>query len=210
VYELREKLSEGGELFTFILDSDRSNLTKLLQEIEDWLYEEGEDCNRQVYQDKLSDLKSKGEPIQMRRLEFELRPPVMEDFQRSLQLGMKAVEQLRANHPLYAHLTVEDVTKVEQTVTASYQWLELTRQKMSTAVRHLTPPITVAQIRQEKANYEGIINPILNKPPPKAPSPPKDESNSKEGGVEQKDQANAEQTNATPAAADSAEKMDCS
>lgn len=94
VYELRGKLS-SDELAPFVVDSDRDHLIRQLDDMENWLYEEGEDCNRQVYQDKLSELKSKGEPIQLRRVEFELRPAVVEDFAGALQLGNKFLEQYR-------------------------------------------------------------------------------------------------------------------
>lgn len=95
VYELRGKLSSDDELAPYVLESDRTSLIKQLDEMENWLYEEGEDCNRQVYQDKLSELKSKGEPIQNRKVESEVRPIVIEHFAKSLQLTSKAVEQMR-------------------------------------------------------------------------------------------------------------------
>jgi heat shock protein len=178
VYELRGKLSSDDELAPYILDSDRSALIKHLDDMENWLYDEGEECNRQVYQDKLAELKSKGEPIQNRKIEFELRPFVIEDFAKSLQLTMKALEQMKANDPKFAHLTDEDVKKVDQAFKQSYQWLEQTRQKSVNAPKHLAPPVTVAQIRQEKNEFESTVSPILNKPPPKAPSPPKEQQKS--------------------------------
>lgn len=95
MYELRGKLSSEDELAPFVLDSDRETLTRQLDDMENWLYEEGEDCNRQVYQDKLTELKSKGEPIQLRRLEHDLRPAIIEEYARALQLGNKVVEQFR-------------------------------------------------------------------------------------------------------------------
>lgn len=95
VYELRGKLSSEDELAPFVVEHDRETLVRQLDDMENWLYEEGEDCNRQIYQDRLNELKSKGEPIQQRRLEFDLRPAVMEDVWKSVQLGMKAVEQIR-------------------------------------------------------------------------------------------------------------------
>lgn len=57
VYELRGKLSSEDELATFVNDGDRNALTKQLDELETWLYEEGEDCTRQVYAEKLASLK---------------------------------------------------------------------------------------------------------------------------------------------------------
>ncbi|XP_057672716.1 heat shock 70 kDa protein 4 isoform X2 [Diorhabda carinulata] len=175
VYELRNKVGSDGEFAPFLLENDRNALVMQLDDMENWLYEDGEDCNKQVYLDKLQQLKSIGEPVQNRKIEYELRPMVMEDFGKSLQLCMKALELVRSKDPKYAHLTEEDYHKVEDAFKNSYQWLEQARSKLAVAAKHLPPPITVAQIRQEKSNFESCVNTILNKPAPKAPSPPKEE-----------------------------------
>lgn len=80
----------------------------------------------------------------------------------------------------YTHLTDEEVAKVDQAFQDCYRWLEQTRGKLAGAPKHLPPPITIAQIRQEKYNFDNTVNSILNKPPPKAPSPPKEEKQNAE------------------------------
>ncbi|KAK4886192.1 hypothetical protein RN001_002463 [Aquatica leii] len=192
VYELRGKLTSEDDLATFVLESDRDNLVRQLDDMENWLYEEGEDCNRQVYQDKLTELKNKGEPIQVRRLEFDLRPTIIEEFCRTLQLTDKIVHQFRAKDPKYAHITEEDMKKVDHAISQNLKWLEQIRSQLNSTPKYLPPPITIAQIRQERSNFENTVSPIINKPAPKPESPPKDaKENEKEGGdnTEQK-QAN--------------------
>ncbi|CAG4964811.1 unnamed protein product [Parnassius apollo] len=95
VYELRGKLSEGETLHDFVADEQRHRLVNQLDGLEQWLYDEGEDQNRQVYSDKLSELRTEGEPIKQRRLEFELRPGALDDYALSIQLTNKAVDQYR-------------------------------------------------------------------------------------------------------------------
>lgn len=175
VYELRGKLSSEEELATFVTDNDRSSLINQLDSMENWLYEDGEDCNRQTYCDKLIQLKTQGEPIQNRRNEFDLRPRVIEDYARSLQLAGKAADHMCQKDPKYAHITDEEVDKLMKTIHESHKWLEDSRIKLSTASRFVAPPITCAQIRQEHLNFEQTVMPIINKPIPKPPSPPKEE-----------------------------------
>lgn len=55
VYELRGKLSE--ELSAYVVEKDRSSLVEQLDQMENWLYEEGEECVKQVYMDKLGSLR---------------------------------------------------------------------------------------------------------------------------------------------------------
>ena len=57
VYDLRSKLLDDDQLATFVTDSDREEICRLLDETENWLYEEGEECQRQVYSDRLARLK---------------------------------------------------------------------------------------------------------------------------------------------------------
>lgn len=175
VYELRGKLSSEEDLASFITDSDRSHLINQLDSMENWLYEDGEDCNRQEYHDKLTTLKTQGEPIQNRRNEFDLRPTIMEDFARSLQLAGKAADQIRSKDPKYAHLTDEDINKLYNAIQEGGKWLEQTRVTLNSTSRYVAPPVTVQQIRTEHMNFEQTVNPILNKPIPKPPSPPKEE-----------------------------------
>lgn len=81
----------------------------------------------------------------------------------------------RSKDPKYAHLTQEDLKEVEKAYSHAYQWLEQARANSVNAPKHLPPPVTVAQIRQEKSSFENVVNAVVNKPPPKTSSPPKDE-----------------------------------
>lgn len=193
VYDLRNKVSSEEELGQYLLEADREQLVRLLDDMENWLYEDGEDCNKQVYIDKLSELKSRGEPVQQRKIEFEVRPSVLENFSRSLQLCSKALELIKNNDPKYAHLTDEDVNKVNHAYQDAFKWLEQARANLHNTPKHLPVPITVAQIRQEKSNFENAANSILSRPPPKAPSPPKDDK--KQAGDENSSEQKEQQQN---------------
>lgn len=46
--------------------ADKESLLSALTAMEDWLYDEGEDCGKSVYVAKLDELKKTGDPIEMR------------------------------------------------------------------------------------------------------------------------------------------------
>ncbi len=46
--------------------ADKDSLLSALTAMEDWLYDEGEDCGKSVYVAKLDELKKTGDPIEMR------------------------------------------------------------------------------------------------------------------------------------------------
>lgn len=57
VYDLRGKLCDDSQLSPFVTESDRKSLSEQLNDVVSWLYEDGEDCNRQIYADKLEQLR---------------------------------------------------------------------------------------------------------------------------------------------------------
>ncbi len=55
VYEMRDKIYTSLE--KYVKEDDRAKFSKLLDDTENWLYEDGEDENKNVYVTKLQDLK---------------------------------------------------------------------------------------------------------------------------------------------------------
>ncbi|KAL4703379.1 hypothetical protein ACJJTC_011168 [Scirpophaga incertulas] len=172
VYELRGKLSEGECLHDFVAEDQRSKLVNQLDALEQWLYDEGEDQNRQVYSDKLTELRTEGEPIKQRRLEFELRPGALDDLALSVQLVNKAVDLYKSGDMKYSHLSEADIQKVADAAKNAFNWLENARQALAQTPRYQQPPHTTHQIRQERQTLESTVNPIINKPKPKEKTPP--------------------------------------
>ncbi|KAI8529532.1 hypothetical protein RHMOL_Rhmol12G0232100 [Rhododendron molle] len=64
VYDMRNKLH--GIYQEFVTDPERKGLTAKLQEVENWLYEDGENKTKGVYVAKLEELKKQGDPIEER------------------------------------------------------------------------------------------------------------------------------------------------
>ncbi|KAG9460897.1 hypothetical protein GDO78_018864 [Eleutherodactylus coqui] len=93
VYEMRDKLS--GVYEKFVNEDDRNSFILKLEDTENWLYEDGEDQPKQVYIDKLTDLKNLGQPIQTRYQEFEDRPKAFEELGKQVQLYMKVINAFK-------------------------------------------------------------------------------------------------------------------
>nr|AKP54258.1 heat shock protein 4L [Liposcelis bostrychophila] len=186
VYDLRGKLTDDSQLANYVTDQDREGLSSQLNDMENWLYEEGEDCQRQVYNDKLDQLKKLGEPIKNRKIEADIRPTVFEDLARSIQQSYKIIDQYRNKDERYNHIPEEDILKAQQETERVGKWLDEKRAKAQSTPKYENPPVTVAQIRQEKQNFENIVAPIFNKPKPKpkneTPPAPAPEENQKATG----------------------------
>ncbi|KAJ1530561.1 hypothetical protein ONE63_005447 [Megalurothrips usitatus] len=184
VYELRGKLGAEDELGLYVAEADRAELCQKLDSMENWLYEEGEDCNRQVYVDQLTTLKKLGEPIKERRLEHELRPSAVEELRSALQLTRKALEQWRAGEEKYNHLQEEDMQRVQSSVDSAQRWLDDNSSALNPANKAQDPVIKVAAIREQKHSFVSVVNPIILKPKPKVEVvPPADNKDATDNGT---------------------------
>ena len=94
VYEAREKLS--GDLERFVSETDLDAIRKRLTETEDWLYGEGEDVSKQLYDERLKTISDLTAPIYDRFREAQLRPAAIEEFARVVNTIKKSIELYNA------------------------------------------------------------------------------------------------------------------
>ncbi|XP_066447321.1 heat shock 70 kDa protein 4 [Eleutherodactylus coqui] len=172
VYEMRDKLS--GVYEKFVNEDDRNSFILKLEDTENWLYEDGEDQPKQVYIDKLTDLKNLGQPIQTRYQEFEDRPKAFEELGKQVQLYMKVINAFKNKEEVYDHLDAADMEKVEKCTNEAMEWMN---NKMNLQMKqNLTaePVVKTKDIQAKTKDLTSTCNPIVCKPKPKV-EPPKEE-----------------------------------
>lgn len=172
VYDMRDKLH--GTLEKFVNESDRDMFSLKLEDTENWLYEDGEDQQKQVYIDKLAELKKLGQPIYERYMEAEERPKAFEELGRQIQLYMKIIESYKAKDEQYIHLDELEVTRVDKQVNDAMVWMNSKMNQQNSQDLTLDPVIKVGQIQAKIKELYSACNPVLSKPKPKV-EPPKEE-----------------------------------
>ncbi|XP_035598867.1 heat shock 70 kDa protein 4L-like [Oncorhynchus keta] len=177
VYDLRDKLCGIYEKYTTEEDSNR--LTLMLEDTENWLYEDGEDQDKQVYVDKLEDLKRFAQPVHDRHREQEDRPRAFEEMGKKIQLYMKAVELYKQKDERYQHLNAEEMRNVEKCLNESMAWINSKMNAQSQLTIAQDPVVKVADIISKIQELDEVCNPVVNRPKPKADdvSEENDESN---------------------------------
>ncbi|XP_061600348.1 heat shock 70 kDa protein 4L [Cololabis saira] len=164
VYDLREKLCGIYQKYTNEEDSNR--LTLMLEDTENWLYEDGEDQPKQVYEEKLEALKRLGQPIQERHRENEDRPRAFEQLGKKLQLYMKCVDSYRQKDERLVHLSAEEMSTVEKCVNESMGWMNNMMNAQSKLTVTQDPVVKVADIIAKIQEVEDVCYPIVNRPKP--------------------------------------------
>ncbi|KAM6120491.1 heat shock 70 kDa protein 4L isoform 1-T1 [Pterocles gutturalis] len=171
VYDFRDKLC--GVFEKFITEEDSNKLTLMLEDTENWLYEDGEDQPKQVYMDKLQELRKFGQPIQERYMEHEERPKVLNELGKKIQLLMKAVEAYKNKDEKYDHLDPAEMEKVEKYISEAMNWLNSKMNAQNKLSLTQDPVVKVAEILTKSKELDSFCNPIIYKPKPKT-EPPND------------------------------------
>uniref|UniRef100_A0AAQ5YI09 Heat shock protein 4a n=1 Tax=Amphiprion ocellaris TaxID=80972 RepID=A0AAQ5YI09_AMPOC len=172
VYDMRDKLH--GVLEKFVNETDRDSFSLKLEDTENWLYEDGEDQQKQVYIDKLAELKKFGQPIHERYMETEERPKAFEELGRQIQMYMKIIEAYKAKDELYDHLDELEVTRVGKQVNDAMVWMNTKMNQQNNQDLTLDPVVKVAEIQAKTKELYSACNPVVSKPKPKV-EPPKEE-----------------------------------
>ncbi|KAK4472025.1 hypothetical protein MN116_005400 [Schistosoma mekongi] len=164
VYEMRSKLQ--GPLNPFASSAESESLLQLLDTTEEWLYGDGECSKRQVYVEKLAELKDKGDPIVHRANEHLNRPLAVENFNRSLVRIRKVLDSIAAGEPTYDHLTQEQVNQLENMIVQYETWLNQQMMHQNPRPQHADPVVKVTDIISQQQAMESVCHPIINIPKP--------------------------------------------
>uniref|UniRef100_A0A8C4GRL9 Heat shock protein 4 like n=1 Tax=Dicentrarchus labrax TaxID=13489 RepID=A0A8C4GRL9_DICLA len=185
VYDLRDKLC--GIYEKYITEDDSNRLSLMLEDTENWLYEDGEDQPKQVYEEKLDALKTYGgllrlgQPIQDRHREHEDRPRAFEELGKKLQLYMKCVDSFKQKDERYLHLSPEEMSSVEKCVSESMGWMNSKMNAQSKLGITQDPIVKVADIIAKIQELEDVCNPVINRPKPTVEEAP--EANDQNSGA---------------------------
>lgn len=210
VYEVRGKIQEDGELSAYIEQDDASKICLQLEDTENWLYEDGENCEKAVYKDRLAGLRQQVDPIKGRADEYQGHEQAFTELGRTVQLTFMAVEQYRAKDPKYDHLTETEILNISEAAQKAQKWYEEARSKLVAVKKTQDPPVKVADIRHENQTLSTCMNSVLNRPKPKPPTPPadtaKDGAPQANANGDQAKEQDQQQTDAAPK--DLEDKMD--
>jgi heat shock protein len=197
VYDMRDKLSEDSQLSSYVTDPERVKICDELRNIENWLYEEGEDCDRQIYRNKLLSLEQRTDPIKHRSYEYENNPKALEELGHAVQLARKAVDEYRAGEPKYDHLTETEILNITEGADKAQIWLEESRGKLNSTPKTMDPPVKLNDIQHAYNTLTTYVNSVLKRPKPKPPTPPQSQQ-STEQSSQQNNEQNSNSDNPEP------------
>lgn len=189
VYAFKDKLSDLYE--KYVTDDKRAEFSDTFDEVESWLYGDGESENKQAYVDKLVELKKIGQPIEERYQAHTALPAVFEDFGKTITHYRKILDLYKNKDEKYVHIEEAEIKKVLDKVNDKFNWFNQKLNENGKCPLTGNPAVYPAQIASEKKLLQTFCDPIVNKPKPKV-EPPKD-TPKKEENTESKDTEGGEQ-----------------
>ncbi|CAL0322034.1 unnamed protein product [Lupinus luteus] len=167
VYDMRNKLNEKYQ--EYVIAQEREEFIAKLQEVEDWLYEDGEDETKGVYVAKLEELKKQGDPIEQRYKEYTERGSVVDQLVYCINSYREAV---MSNDPKFDHIDINEKEKVLNECVEAENWLREKKQQQDSLPKYATPVLLSADIRNKAEAIDRFCKPIMTKPKPKPTKPP--------------------------------------
>jgi len=195
VYNMRSQLT--AEFADFSLESEKTTLLKLLDTTEEWLYGDGEDVAKNIYQGKLDEMKKLGDPIATRKRESETRPDALHALVDAIAYWQT---EATSTDEKYDHIEKAEKDKILAEVGAARDWLVRLRSQQDALPKTSNPVLLTEDIVSRKNNLEKICRPIVSKPKPKPKpvDPPKPAEPAKPETEGTKDQTQPQQSEPTP------------
>ncbi|KAK1304589.1 Heat shock 70 kDa protein 17 [Acorus calamus] len=186
IYATRDKLETSDEIAKISTEDERRSFVEKLEEVQEWLYTDGEDAPASKFEERLNMLKAIGDPLFFRLSELSARPLAYEHAQTYLGELPKIVSGWEANKSWIPKSKIDEVLSEADKVK---KWLEEkeTLQKKNPAFS--TPVFTSEEIYDKVFQLQDKVSTInrIPKPKPKIEKPPKEEPKS---GGESKDPSN--------------------
>jgi heat shock protein len=178
IYDMRSRISNEEDLASYIVDADREKICKQLEDLEIWLYEDGEDCIKNVYTEKLDMLKSVGEPIKRRKVEYTTFPTIKEQAVQMISKAESDIDAFHKGSEQFNHLDSVEIEKLTDSLKNAKRWLEEKSVQVTATPLYKDIPIKLDELNREKHSIEENVIKVLYKPKPAPkvePLPPKEE-----------------------------------
>lgn len=167
VYENRDRLNG-----IYRQHIDESHIPRLLQElsrIENWLYEEGGDCTKEEYIEKIKALEEEFKPVYSRYSHYQALPSLFTSLKSVVD---QSVAEANSTEPAKAHITGEERQKIIDLAFASNTWLLEVNETLKTFDPRTDFPIAKEEFGRRENELLELTKTVMSRP---APPPPKEE-----------------------------------
>ncbi|GLT40874.1 hypothetical protein SLA2020_149760 [Shorea laevis] len=174
IYSTKEKLeSEDFEKISSV--DERQSFIQKLDEVQEWLYTDGEDATAKEFQEHLDSLKAAGDPIFFRFKELTERPAAVEYSLKYLDQLQQIIQGWQENKPWLPQERVDELLSDQDKFKT---WLEEKETEQTKTSAFSTPAFTSEEVYMKLWDLQAKVDSInrIPKPKPKIEKPVKNET----------------------------------
>ncbi|CAA0837077.1 Heat shock 70 kDa protein 17 [Striga hermonthica] len=163
IYSTKDKL-ETDEFEKISTDQERQSFIEKLNEVQDWLYTDGEDASATDFQERLDMLKAIGDPIFFRFKELTARPAASEHAQRYLTELQQIVQGWEKNKPWLPRERIDEVIREAEKLK---NWLSDKEAEQKKTSGFSKPAITSDEVYDKVLDLQDKVSSVNRIPKPK-------------------------------------------
>lgn len=170
IYATREKLDYLDELQKVSSSEQRQSFVEKLDEVQDWLYTDGEDASATQFQERLDLLKAIGDPIFFRYKELTARPEALRSARQYFSELQEVVSGWESKKPWLPKDKIDQVLREAENFKKWLNDKEAEQQKISASI---TPAFTSQEIISKLLDLQDKVASTnrIPKPKPKVEKP---------------------------------------
>jgi len=162
VSDMQDKAT-GSEHELFLTEEEREKIGKSCSEISEWLYEDGADAEKEVYEEKLKGLKLLVKDFLDRIREAKDRPDALEALDKMLNISIGFLESSKSLPEDQQYFTEVELTSLEKIVSETLEWRVKKLDEQSGTPLHQAPALSVRMIADRIDSLDREVKYMLNK-----------------------------------------------
>lgn len=166
VIEANQRLDEE-EYASCATPEEIEALRKACSEVQDWIYEDGENADADTYEKKLSELQDKANPIYARHWEHKERPETLETFTKMigsaktfLANAKNMTKEANTDKDIFTQVEIDTLQKA---ITEAEQWIENEQAEQNKLKRYEAVQMTVKSITDRMMLLDREVKYLINK-----------------------------------------------
>ncbi|GAV70796.1 HSP70 domain-containing protein [Cephalotus follicularis] len=177
IYDTKEKLETSEEFGKISSSEERQYFLEKLDEVQEWLYSDGEDATAKEFQERLDSLNAIGNPIFLRFKELTARPAAVEHARRYLGQLLQIASDWRTKK---SWLPKEKIDELLSDADKFKSWLEERESEQKKISELSTPVFTSDEVYEKVFTLQNKVTSIdkIPKPKPKVEKPKKNATES--------------------------------
>ncbi|GMH02237.1 hypothetical protein Nepgr_004076 [Nepenthes gracilis] len=175
IYSTREKIESSDELEKISTSEERESFIRKLEEVQEWLYMDGEDATASEFEERLEMLKAIGDHIFFRLIELTARPAAVELARRYLGELQEIVSGWGSNKSWIPKDRIEEVlNKADE----FRKWLDEKENALNRIPASSTPVFTSDEVYGKLVDLQAKVASVnrISEPKPKVEKPRKNEA----------------------------------